>query len=387
MTARRIPLGLAAPVSLAMIAVVLVPCASLLIQSLDPAGDAGNWPDFGNFAALFDSKIGYQALERTIRISVLVTVICIAAGYPVALFISRTGKRWRAILLALVIFPFLISAVVRAFGWTVILGRSGLVNEALMWTGIVEEPLALVQNEIGIIVGETHLLLPYMILSLLAVIQRIDPNLKGRRPEPRRHAGRRLLAGGRTDDPARTADRDVAGVQPGNDRFCNPLPARRRADTDPDDASLPVCVRSLRLDKGGYGRRRASVPRSRVRHVSPRRVGPGIAQLWLTQCSAWGGVFLAAFAVFWLAFLMTPIAVTAIASLTSSSYLVFPPAGLSLQWYAKGLEMDWFWSTLGNSLIIAVGSTTIAVAIGIAAGPASWRATASPAGARSNTSC
>ena len=178
MTTRRIPLGLAAPVALAMIAVVLVPCANLLIQSLDPAGDAGTWPDFGHFATLFDSKIGYQALERTVRISVLVTVICIAAGYPVALFISRTGRRWQAILLALVIFPFLISAVVRAFGWTVILGHSGLVNKALIWTGLVEKPLTLVQNEIGIIVGETHLLLPYMVLSLLAVIQRIDPDLK-----------------------------------------------------------------------------------------------------------------------------------------------------------------------------------------------------------------
>ena len=80
-----------------------------------------------------------------------------------------------------------------------------------------------------------------------------------------------------------------------------------------------------------------------------------------------GRGFLAAFAAFWLAFLIAPIAVTAIASLTSSSYLVFPPAGLSLRWYAKGLGMDWFWPTLGNSLIIAVGSTAVAVAIGIAA--------------------
>ncbi len=173
----RFPYGLAVPVLLALLVAVLVPSANLLVQSVAPA-DGGAWPDLVNFAALFESKIGRQALERTVRISVLVTLICILGGYPVALFISRTGPRWRPVLLALVIFPFLISAVVRAFGWTVVLGRTGLVNRALVWSGLTDEPLALVQNEIGIVIGETHLLLPYMILSLLAVIQRIDPDLR-----------------------------------------------------------------------------------------------------------------------------------------------------------------------------------------------------------------
>ena len=173
----RAPFGLAMPVFLVLLIFALVPCANLLIQSLNP-GETGTWPYFGNFGTLFDSKIGQQALARTIRVSVIVTLVCIIAGYPVALFISRAGERWRALLLAVVIFPFLISAVVRAFGWTVILGRSGLVNKGLIWIGLTDKPLALVQNEIGIIIGETHLLLPYMILSLLAVIQRIDPNLQ-----------------------------------------------------------------------------------------------------------------------------------------------------------------------------------------------------------------
>ena len=174
----RATFGLAAPVFVALAIFVLVPCANLLIRSLDPASETAAWPDPVNFTALFDSKIGQQALERTIRVSVIVSLVCIVAGYPVALFLARTGPRWQALLLAVVIFPFLVSAVVRAFGWTVILGRSGLVNKALLWVGVTDEPLTLVQNEIGIIIGETHLLLPYMVLSLLAVIQRIDPDLK-----------------------------------------------------------------------------------------------------------------------------------------------------------------------------------------------------------------
>jgi len=175
---RQIPFGLAGPVFISMMVFVLVPCAYLLFQSLNPSNVSLTWPDFTNFVIFFDSKIGQQALSRTIRVSIIVTLICIIAGYPVALFIKRVGRRWHGFLLAIVIFPFLISAVVRAFGWTVILGRSGLINKGMIWFGIIEKPIALVQNEIGIIIGETHLLLPYMILSLLAVIQRIDPNLE-----------------------------------------------------------------------------------------------------------------------------------------------------------------------------------------------------------------
>lgn len=174
----RFPASLATPVLLAFAVFIVAPCIMLLVKGLEPTAETGEWPDFTNVLGVFDSKVGQQALNRTIRISLIVTVICLLAGYPVALFIARCGPRWRGLLLAVVIFPFLISAVVRAFGWTVLLGDSGLANKGLIALGLIDRPIALVQNEIGIIVGETHLLMPYMILSLLAVLQRIDPNLK-----------------------------------------------------------------------------------------------------------------------------------------------------------------------------------------------------------------
>ena len=174
----RFPASLATPVLLAFGVFILAPCALLLVRGLEPAAATGTWPDGANIARLFESRVGQQALVRTLRVSLIVTLICMAAGYPVALFIARCSARWHGLLLAVVIFPFLISAVVRAFGWTVILGNSGLANKALIALGLIERPVALVQNEIGIVVGETHLLLPYMVLSLLAVLQRIDPNLR-----------------------------------------------------------------------------------------------------------------------------------------------------------------------------------------------------------------
>ena len=173
------PAGLVLPVLLAFVFFVLVPCAILLVKGLEPAAEGGGaWPDAANFVRLIESKIGQQAFYRTLRISLIVTLVCIVAGYPVALFIAARHQRWRGLLLAIVIFPFLISAVVRAFGWTVILGNSGLINKALIGIGLTTQPIVMVQNEVGIVVGETHLLMPYMVLSLLAVLQRIDPNLK-----------------------------------------------------------------------------------------------------------------------------------------------------------------------------------------------------------------
>ena len=173
-----VPYGLATPVLLALVVLAIIPCAQLLVQALEPSNEAAAWPDLTNFVALFESKVGQQAAWRTVRVSVIVTLITIVAGYPLALFIARARPAWRPVLIAIVVFPFLISAVVRAFGWTVLLGRSGLVNKMLVGSGIISEPLTLVQNETGIVIGETHLLLPYMVLSLLAVLQRIDPHLE-----------------------------------------------------------------------------------------------------------------------------------------------------------------------------------------------------------------
>ncbi|MGB1161708.1 MAG: ABC transporter permease, partial [Alphaproteobacteria bacterium] len=99
-------------------------------------------------------------------------------GYPLALTIARLGSRGRSVLMAIVIFPFLLSPVVRAYGWNVILSENGVVNDTLIAVGLIDEPLELLLNTFAIIIGETHVLLPYMILSLLTVIRRIDKNLE-----------------------------------------------------------------------------------------------------------------------------------------------------------------------------------------------------------------
>lgn len=174
---QRSPWSVAGPLTLVMVAVVIVPCLALLVQSLlPPEGSAGGF-SFSQYETVLKSRVTQQAIIRTFRISMFVTLITIFAGYPLAFFIARRPPVMRGLLLAVLIFPFLLSAVVRAYGWDMIIGDRGVLNNLLIASGIISTPIRLIKTETAIVIGETHLLLPYMVLSLLTVIDRIDPNL------------------------------------------------------------------------------------------------------------------------------------------------------------------------------------------------------------------
>jgi putative spermidine/putrescine transport system permease protein len=178
MTPHQRPSWMAAgPLALVMIAVVIVPCLALLVQSLLPPQGLSGGISFAHYEAVLESRATQQAIVRTLRVSIIVTLITIFAGYPLAFFIARQPPTWRGMLLAILIFPFLLSAVVRAYGWDMIIGDRGVLNNLLIASGILSTPIRLIKTETAIVIGETHLLLPYMVLSLLAVIDRIDPNL------------------------------------------------------------------------------------------------------------------------------------------------------------------------------------------------------------------
>ena len=167
---------LSSPALLMVLALALIPTAMLLFQAV-------RTPDHtaftsAHFEDLMNSRLAIQSFWRTLRVAVTVTVLTVLGGYPLALVIARARPRVSAAILAIIIFPLTVSVVVRAFGWIVILGPSGSVNETLMRLGLIAQPLTLVRNDIGIIVGETQLLLPYMVLALLAVINKSDPHLE-----------------------------------------------------------------------------------------------------------------------------------------------------------------------------------------------------------------
>ena len=131
-----------------------------------------------NFNNLWESKLAIQAFWRTIRVSVSVTLITIILGYPLAIGFLRANKKLQPILLTLLVFPLMVSVVVRAYGWIVVLSPSGIVNTLLMSVGVISEPMEILHTEIAVIIGETQLLLPYMVLSLIASLQKADTNLE-----------------------------------------------------------------------------------------------------------------------------------------------------------------------------------------------------------------
>jgi len=167
---------LSAPAIILLTLLVILPSIQML--TLGFLSSESQEYTLANFKTLLNSKFAIQAFWRTIRVSLIATAFTILGGYPIMYWLRHAGPRLSAIILTITIFPLMTSVVVRAFGWTVILGPSGILNRTMIKFGIISEPLALLNNEIAVIIGETHLLLPYMVLALVAVMQKVDPSLE-----------------------------------------------------------------------------------------------------------------------------------------------------------------------------------------------------------------
>jgi putative spermidine/putrescine transport system permease protein len=164
-------------------ALVLPAFAFYLLVYAYPLAKMAGWSFFDNgftlkfWRELAGESMYFKALSNTLEISVLVTVITLLLSYPLAYLMTTTPARARRVLTVLILIPFWTSVLVRTFAWLVILGRNGLVNNALLSFGLVEEPQKLLFNMIGVQVGMVQVLLPFMVFPLYAVMSRIDLNV------------------------------------------------------------------------------------------------------------------------------------------------------------------------------------------------------------------
>jgi ABC-type spermidine/putrescine transport system permease subunit I len=148
-----------------------------------PLSRLGAWSIYDNgftlkfYAELFAESMYLKALGNTLEISVLVTAVCLIVGYPLAYLIATTSPTLRRILMILVLVPFWTSILVRTFAWIVILGNNGLVNRAFTAIGLIDHPIKLLFNMVGVQVGMVHVLLPFMVFPLLGAMSRIDLNV------------------------------------------------------------------------------------------------------------------------------------------------------------------------------------------------------------------
>lgn len=159
----------------------LVPVLSLVPTSLRPyvagRGIGEGWT-LQHYANALTDSFYLEILARTIGLGFVVTLCTLVIGFPLAYILARSQSRWRHWLTLLVIFPMLLNLVVRTFGWISLLARRGLVNQWLMGLGITDEPLRLMFNFTGLMIGLTHIFLPVMVLVLIAVIQNIPRDLE-----------------------------------------------------------------------------------------------------------------------------------------------------------------------------------------------------------------
>lgn len=165
------PLLLAAPLLLFMLAFYALPVVTMLMRSVsDP-----QWT-LSNYAALSDDTVFVKVFANTLYTSAVVTVGSLLLGYPVALALVR-APRWAPVILILILLPFWTSVLVRSYAWMVLMGRHGLINEALLAAGMIDRPLRILNTPLATQIAMIHILLPYMILPIANAIRQIDPSL------------------------------------------------------------------------------------------------------------------------------------------------------------------------------------------------------------------
>ncbi|MBL8700661.1 MAG: ABC transporter permease [Alphaproteobacteria bacterium] len=184
MTTRRdlTPYLLSAPALLLFVGIVLVPIAMTVLLSfhdwgqykgIDPVLILKNWRE------IVDDDYFHEMFLRTFRIAGLVTLLAAVLGAPEAYILNRMRNPWKGIFLLVILGPLLISVVARTLGWALLFGgETGVVNKALLGLGLIKAPIAFMFTEIGVVVALTHVLMPFMVLSVWASLQRLDPQVE-----------------------------------------------------------------------------------------------------------------------------------------------------------------------------------------------------------------
>jgi putative spermidine/putrescine transport system permease protein len=169
---------LAGPYALFLLFLLIVPFANVALYSVHPYSPTRILlPELttDNYAKLFDLYY-VRLFARTLQLGLVTTIVCIVLGYPLAYWLARARPRLQTLGLFLLIMPLMVSTVIRIFGWIVILGRKGLVNEALVGLGL--DPVKLLYTETAVVIGLVNIFLPFMVLPLMAAIERISPSLE-----------------------------------------------------------------------------------------------------------------------------------------------------------------------------------------------------------------
>ncbi len=168
---RRALASLTLPGAALIFVVLILPIGWLFWQSF--FGAAGQ-PKLENYVRML-KPVYVRTFVTTFEVSGLVTLACVLLGYPVAYLLAQLPERLAGLLMIFVILPFWTSVLVRTYAWLVLLQRTGIINTWLVDAGLISEPLPLVHNMLGVVIGMVHVMLPFLILPLYASMRAIDP--------------------------------------------------------------------------------------------------------------------------------------------------------------------------------------------------------------------
>ncbi|MGR4067661.1 ABC transporter permease subunit [Billgrantia sp. C5P2] len=169
-----LPFGIVLKISLSEAAISIPPYGPIF----DYANETLNViVTFSNYLFLTTDTLYVSAYWGSVKIALLATVLCLALGYPMAYAMARAPAHWQLVLLLLVMLPSWTSFLIRVYAWMGILSNNGLVNNLLIWAGLIDSPIRMLNTNFAVILGIVYAYLPFMVLPLYANLTRLDGSL------------------------------------------------------------------------------------------------------------------------------------------------------------------------------------------------------------------
>jgi putative spermidine/putrescine transport system permease protein len=162
--------GYGAPAFLLLLAFFILPVLSLLLRSVLE-------PELGlqNYETLIATSTYVKVFWNTFLVSTVVTVVTLVTGYPIAWFLTVMPRKWSSIVFAVVLLSMWTNLLARTYGWMILLQRTGVINKTLIYLGLIDTPLPLINNLTGVTIGMVYIMLPFVILPLHATMRSLDP--------------------------------------------------------------------------------------------------------------------------------------------------------------------------------------------------------------------
>ncbi len=161
---------LTVPAQLFLLLLFVYPLVKLITTGLVDSG-------LNEYVTVFRESYYLKILYQTFEISLLVTLLCLVLGYPLAYFLATTTPFWRLLGFSFVILPLWVSVLVRTYAWMILLGRNGVINKALMGLNLIDTPIGLLNSYFAVVIGMVHVLMPFMVLPIYGAFARLDFSL------------------------------------------------------------------------------------------------------------------------------------------------------------------------------------------------------------------